>query len=256
MLLEKAERHMSTNNLTGFAQRFVQGDLFNLTPFLLLLIGVSGNFVAETLSCRTQKLFSKSMMAKQLIIFAVVYFTLTATSDENSNPLLKFAEAIGYYALFLAFTKMTPFFTAVGLFLLIALYILQQFITYFGATGASQQKIDDWVVGATVVQYTLLGLIVIGFVFYFLKQYRDHSDDFSVKTFLFGTLDCDSHKESTDKVKLSTASSNTSTFASKASDASEKAKKTISDKTTTALASLTETIKTLRNQIKSSPEVV
>ena len=42
----------------------------------LLALGVSGNFVAETLGCQTQKLLTESMLAKQSVILMMIYFAI------------------------------------------------------------------------------------------------------------------------------------------------------------------------------------
>ena len=44
-------------------------DTINLiTGIFLLILAVSGNFIAETLGCKTQKLLSENMFAKNIII--------------------------------------------------------------------------------------------------------------------------------------------------------------------------------------------
>ena len=43
---------------------------------LLLSLTVMGNFVAETLGCNTQKLLSKSRIAKLVVVFFLIYFTV------------------------------------------------------------------------------------------------------------------------------------------------------------------------------------
>ena len=55
---------------------------------LLLVLAVAGNFVAETLGCKTQKLLSENMFVKQTIIFIIVYFVINFTnSDDSVHPL-------------------------------------------------------------------------------------------------------------------------------------------------------------------------
>ncbi len=43
-------------------------DSDTIKGIFLLILGVSGNFVAETLGCKTQKLLSENMFAKHFII--------------------------------------------------------------------------------------------------------------------------------------------------------------------------------------------
>ena len=41
----------------------------------LLLLAVSGNFIAETLGCKVQKLLTNNMYAKNIIIILITYFS-------------------------------------------------------------------------------------------------------------------------------------------------------------------------------------
>ena len=53
----------------------------------LLVLAVAGNFVAETLGCKTQKLLSENMYAKHLVILLILYFAIGFTSsDEPQHP--------------------------------------------------------------------------------------------------------------------------------------------------------------------------
>ena len=49
----------------------------------LLILAVAGNFVAETLGCKTQKLLSENMLAKQVVILLILYFAIDFTSKHN-----------------------------------------------------------------------------------------------------------------------------------------------------------------------------
>ena len=53
-------------------------DIVGLTDgFFLLFLAVSGNFIAETLGCETQFLFSNNLIFKQIIVFLVLFLLLT-----------------------------------------------------------------------------------------------------------------------------------------------------------------------------------
>ena len=59
------------------------GDFIGLTDgFFLLFLAVSGNFIAETLGCETQFLFSNNLIVKQIIVFLILFFTINLTSKK------------------------------------------------------------------------------------------------------------------------------------------------------------------------------
>ena len=69
---------------------------------LLLVLAVAGNFVAETLGCKTQKLLSENMFVKQTIIFIIVYFVINFTnSDDSVHPLKILKTTLSIYILFI-----------------------------------------------------------------------------------------------------------------------------------------------------------
>ena len=71
-----------------------QNTLIRLLSIFLLILAVSGNFVAETLGCKTQKLLTENMFAKNIIIILVIYFALGITNKNNINPLINMYTAI------------------------------------------------------------------------------------------------------------------------------------------------------------------
>ena len=78
--------------------------------FFLLLLAISGNFVAETLGCKTQYIFSKNMYVKQLIVFSMIYFTINFTSIEAPSPQESLLKSLILWFFFLLFAKMNPLF--------------------------------------------------------------------------------------------------------------------------------------------------
>ena len=42
----------------------------------LLILAISGNFIGETLGCKTQKMLRENMFAKQMVVYLIIYFVL------------------------------------------------------------------------------------------------------------------------------------------------------------------------------------
>ena len=108
-------------------------ELLNLiSGIFLLVLTVFGGFVAETLGCKTQKLLSKNMIAKNIIIILIIYFVISFTSkDKRYSPLNILIKSLLIWVIFLIFTKMNIIFTLIAFLLLIILLFLKDSIKYY-----------------------------------------------------------------------------------------------------------------------------
>ena len=71
---------------------------------LLLILAIAGNFIAETLGCKTQKLLTENMLAKHILILFIIYFSLGFTSESNPNPIILLRNSVSIWVLFLLFS--------------------------------------------------------------------------------------------------------------------------------------------------------
>jgi hypothetical protein len=141
----------------------------------LLLLAVSGNFVAETLGCNTHELLKTNMFAKHLLVFMILYFTISFTSHEEApDPKKNLIGATLVYGFFIMFTRMRLHITIIAFFVLMILYLLSEFITYY--TSHPGKVTPNRMVILTDIQktlYVLLPIIVLyGFIVYMYDQYR------------------------------------------------------------------------------------
>lgn len=105
----------------------------------LLIIAVCGNFVAETLSCQTQKLLSENMFAKNFIIM-IIYFAIGFTSDTIINPLILLSQTIMIWVFFIFFNKMTLPFTITSFIGLFGIIFLNNYIKYYKDKDKDKNK--------------------------------------------------------------------------------------------------------------------
>ena len=99
--------------------------------FLIILV-IAGNYIAETLSCQTQRVMASNMLTKHAVVLLTIYFALVlANSKHPLHPFNMLGEAIAIYVAFLLFTKMTLEFTAVAFTLLAVAYVLSTFVAYY-----------------------------------------------------------------------------------------------------------------------------
>ena len=108
--------------IKGFLQEMFGFSHKTVSPILkatlLLFISIAGNFLAETLGCRTQ-FYLENMYIKHLLILFMIYFTIDFTQgDEVVNPVVNLKRAIIVWVFFHLFTHLDIAPTVIVLLLL------------------------------------------------------------------------------------------------------------------------------------------
>jgi len=157
----------------------------------LLILSVSGNYIAETLSCRTRSILTNNMLAKHVMILFLIYFTINFTAEKSIHPMLQMESAFYIWIFFLMFTKMNIYFTVVAFLLLTTLYTLKNFKKFYKQEKNKEQynRIDNI---SRLVEASMLITVIIGFIMYFRTQRKDHKN-FDYFKFILGKTRCD-HK--------------------------------------------------------------
>jgi len=168
----------------------------------LLFLAISGNFLAETLGCQTQELFTNSIIAKQIMTFFIIYFTIDFSDADIEEPSMKLTKAGFVYFFFLLFTKMDLKPTVLVFILLFGIYISNSYKKYYEAKfkqndkpskeekTAQSEKIESM----EQTQQTLMGIVVViivaGFFMYYREKQVEYKDTFDFKKFIFGVVKC------------------------------------------------------------------
>ena len=176
-------------NLVNYEHGLIKG-------IFLLILAISGNFVAEVLGCKTQKLLSENMIAKHSIIFMILFFTINfVESGDQKSPMDIFKLALSIHILLLLFTKMNIYFTITCFVLLFIIYVSFVYIDYYNKDKKKNKNKIEQIRKIQPMLYKLTGiLIIVGFVTYFRKQYADHAKTWSTFKFIFGVTKCKSLK--------------------------------------------------------------
>ena len=159
----------------------------------LLILAITGNFIGETLSCKTQKLLSENMIIKQVFIVFMIFFALSFTSSKIVSPTEHIKKAFFVWCFYILFTKMNLNVTIITFLVLLAIYILEQHRIYYEKTqkgGNQKERIEHLEDIKQKMTKLVIGLVIYGFIIYFMKQYSDHKKDFSMLKFLFGVRQC------------------------------------------------------------------
>jgi heme/copper-type cytochrome/quinol oxidase subunit 2 len=157
----------------------------------LLILTISGNFMGETLGCKTRKLLTENIYAKYLVTLFVIFFAVDFTDDKNLSPLDNFISAFKIFIMFIIFTRMSLPFTIVAFLGVVSLYVINQYIDYYEIDKEKNKEIIHKLKRVNnILLYIIIFIIIIGFLLYTYKQYKDHKKDFSILKFIFGVLHC------------------------------------------------------------------
>lgn len=165
-----------------------------VVAFGLLFMTVSANFTGNLFSCDIQRTFTNNLYAKHIVCLSLLLFFVIITNKDSYVKDKETGEWIIpdmlidtalIYIIFIITSKMEFLYTASIVFLM-AVYMLLD-IEKVNKSPDDQQTIENI---RTLEIYAMVLLGIVGFVSYFNKQYKDHSENFSYKTFLIGTNKC------------------------------------------------------------------
>lgn len=176
-----------------------------LKSVLLLTLAVSGNFVGNTLSCKTQYNLTNNMLLKHLLLFFIIFFTLSYTKSTILNPNELLKNSLIIWVCFLMYTKQNAKFTIVSSLLIVATYVLNNYEEYYNEllkieTETENDKKDYKSKSIKIskfknITYNLIVVSIIsGFLFYLYEKKKEYGENFDPKTFIFGKVTCDSLK--------------------------------------------------------------
>ena len=162
----------------------------------LLILAVSANFVGNLLGCKTQKLLTDNILAKQVVLVFLIYFTVDLTSDTIIHPLETMKYTFLLWIFYLLFTRMNMIFTMILFILLLTMYVMNNYKEYLVSLNQDENKemIEMLDQSIQIIPIIIIILLVIGFGMYFMKQRKEHKKNFNTLTFLFGSKKCDSIK--------------------------------------------------------------
>jgi FtsH-binding integral membrane protein len=159
----------------------------------LMILAVSGGFVAQTLGCKTQKLLIENMYVKHILIIMLVFFTSGIFGqDKNPNENVKITLLI--YVIYLLFTKMNIYFTLLVFTMFCINYILSTYVEYYEKNGIEEELVSQFKNIQEKITIASFVFIILGFSLYFNEKYSEFGKDFSLTKFIFGIVKCDSLK--------------------------------------------------------------
>lgn len=164
---------------------------------LLLILAVMGNYSGELLSCQFRKMLTENIFIKHFATFFILYFAVDFTSDKPQHPFNILYYSFLIYIAFLLFNKLDIIFTIVVFILWSVIYFLltyKNYLNYENKSGKNNKEINIINNTSNIIKFITVIILLIGFVIYFNKQYKDHRKNWSSIKFMFGNVNCDSLK--------------------------------------------------------------
>ena len=171
-------------------------DIDIMLGVLLLTLAIMGGYIKNTLGCQLQKFLSENIIARNLVIIFIIYFSIGFTSKKNINPFTIFKNALIIWVLYILYTKISLEFNIIVFFLIAIYHVINNYIEYYELEDPEKYKETIELLNKILdyLLYIIIGVTLIGFILYFNKERSDYSKNWSTLKFLFGTTKCSSMK--------------------------------------------------------------
>jgi len=167
---------------------------------LLLTLSISGNFLAETLGCQSQK-WLQNMYVKHILILFMIYFTINFTQKEDQivNPIDNLLKALAVWVLYHLFTHMDILPTFIVVILLMIVYVLTNYNDYLKKKMEKSQAEEklDYLHQMHQLHFIREGAfmaiiisILSGFFIYSFEKHQEYKKRFSFIKYIFGVKKC------------------------------------------------------------------
>ena len=185
------------------------GDSFKLSlnnipkNVFLIFLAISGNFLAQTLGCKFQKLLNDNMLIKYFTAFIMIYFT-TALSVDYS-PLIAFIMSFAVFIGFVMLVRTHLPVTVLIILLLIIIYTINNYVSYYeniisketDDTKKEEYKniIKKLELAKLILEISTGVILILGYFAYLIAKHKEYSKDkegFSFINFTFGKVKCKS----------------------------------------------------------------
>ena len=169
--------------------------MYFIVAIFLLILAISGNFVAEVFSCQLQKFLSHNMLAKHFIIILMMYFTFSFTGNQTVKPTVNLQKAMMVYGFFLIFNRMSLPYTILSILLLCTILVFKHYIDYYHSNDINPLQVQQLINICDFLFLIIVFIISFGFIQYLLKQIKDYGRNFKFFTFIFGKPSCNNNRQ-------------------------------------------------------------
>lgn len=154
--------------------------------YLWLIFG----FFTSLLGCDLQRLIGKNIFVKHLMAVFAFFFLFSVIDQSNKSDVgTTWLKTIAVYILFMLSIKSKTLASVAFVLILIIDQTIKLHMDY-KTQNNDKTNMEALRNTRTLLFVTLISVAITGFVFYFIRQYSDHYEDFSYITFLFGSNKC------------------------------------------------------------------
>lgn len=183
-----------------------------LKSLFLLFLVMSGGFIGDIFNCPLKNILTNNIYIKHIIFIALIYFTIDFTDDDNVHPYKNLKLSFELWIFYIMIIRMNIFFSITVFILLFLLYVIDEYYEYIvqeelkihiekiddkekkieeeGHLKILQEKHNYLKKYNVILEYIIIFTVLIGFILYFIKQYKDKKSKFSYSKFILGDLTC------------------------------------------------------------------
>lgn len=165
---------------------FLQDSMVGL---FLMFIALCGTFINSATNCSLQRYLKKYPYVIWIVVFFVIYSSINFTSKEDSHPNYVFLNSLFIFGLFVLFMKQSQTTFLLILLLLVAVFTLNRWFKYLKKKNRTKHLKSIQTI-IQILQYSILGVLVLGTVLYYRQQKGEYKQRFSWFLFFFGTKPC------------------------------------------------------------------
>ena len=135
------------------------------------------------------------MFAKDVLIFILLYFGLDLMHDDDNDPphpFIRLRQTFVIWVFYILFSRQEILVTILAIILLCTYYIILDLIKYYKHQDEEKHKIyinKLLHINNNLVK-VIVGVVFIGFVYYFYKKKMEYGNKFTLYKFLKGVRKC------------------------------------------------------------------
>lgn len=174
---------------------FLSFQNYNFVFTLYLIIGV--NFLVQIFSCNLQKYLLDKMYFKHIVGFFTLLFFITLAKNEPSDDEYLYFKKLGstllLYLIFVFSTRLTHLTFWIFIVLVCANFIIRNYMDSLDKEKF-KDKLEKLEFASNILTVVSVGVMVIGFIMYYIEKRKEYGKDFDHEIFLVGVPKCKSIK--------------------------------------------------------------
>lgn len=151
-------------------------------------------FLSTMINCDLQRFMQQSQLARHLVALVAFFFLFTLIDVNNkASVAATWLKTIGVYLIFVLATKSKWYFAVPVLALLLIDQSVKKHKSYLESRGSnndSDPRSDHLDQASKIINYAIIGLIVLGCLDYMRLQMAEYGSRFSFGSFFLGTARC------------------------------------------------------------------